>query len=591
MEWAVKPLRIGGASAFWGDSAVGAIQLVYRGKVDVLVFDYLAELTMSILSAARARDPAAGWATDFVTAAMKPTLKQIAAQNIRVLSNAGGLNPSACAAALEKLAAEQGLHLKIAVVEGDDLMPRLDDIRTADLRDLASGRVLPEAVVSANAYLGAGAVRAALDAGAQIVITGRCVDSALALGALMHHFGWRDDEHDKLAAGSLCGHILECGAQATGGLYTDWADVPDWEDIGYPIAVCEADGAFTITKSEGTGGVLKAAALKEQLLYEIGDPRAYFLPDVVCDFTAVEIVDTARGPCVTGARGRPATPFYKATITYEDGWKIAAQLTIIGIDAVAKAERTAQAILGRTRRMFRVLNIGDYSETRVECLGAESAYGAHSRARDAREVVLRIAARHQDKKALDIFGREIAQAGTSFSPGTTGAGLGRPTPQKLVRLFSCLTPKAWNAPTAQLAQAKYDVAVREGAPFEALPAMPPGPPLAGATRRIRLIEIAHARSGDKGDSVNIGVIARRAEDFELLRQALTIGVVADYFSYCVEGPVERFDLPGISAVNFLLHNALGGGGMASLRNDPLGKGFAQMLLDCEIDVPADWRAA
>ncbi len=587
----MKPvLRIGGASAFWGDSALGVIQLVERGDVDVLVFDYLAELTMSILSAARARDENAGWASDFVFAAMKPTLKTIAAKNIRVLSNAGGLHPRACAAALEKLCTEQGVQLKIAVVEGDDLMARLDDIRAAGLTDLTSGRTLPDGVVSANAYLGAGGVKAALDAGAQVVITGRCADSALALGALMHHFGWASDAYDKLAAGSLVGHILECGAQATGGLFTDWADVPDWEDIGYPIAEVDADGAFTLAKPAGTGGMLKAAAVKEQLLYEIGDPRAYLLADVACDFTGVEIKDTQAGPRVSGVKGRPPGPFYKTTITYEDGWKIAAQLTIIGIDAVAKAERTAHAILARTRKLFRALNLSDYSETRIECLGAESAYGPHSRARDVREVALRIAARHAEKKALDIFAREIAAAGTSFAPGTTGAGLGRPTPQKLVRLFSCLTPKAWTTPLLRVGVEESVVANPEGVEQEAFSAVAAAPALTGPTRKVRLMDLAHGRSGDKGDSVNIGVIARRAEDYELLRRTLTIAIVADYFSYCVEGPIERFELPGIGAVNFLMQRALGGGGMASLRNDPLGKGFAQMLLDCEIDAPADWRA-
>jgi hypothetical protein len=521
---------------------------------------------------------------------MKPTLKTIAAKNIRVLSNAGGLNPRACAAALEKLCAEQGVQLKIAVVEGDDLMAQLADIRAAGLSDLASGRPLPDAVVSANVYLGAGPVKAALDAGAQVVITGRCADSALALGALMHYFDWASSDYDRLAAGSLVGHILECGAQATGGLYTDWADVPDWEDIGYPIAVVDADGAFSLTKPAGTGGVLKAAAVKEQLLYEIGDPRAYLLADVACDFTGVQIADTEHGPQVSGAKGRAPSEFYKATITYEDGWKIAAQLTIIGVDAVAKAERTAQAILARTRHLFRALNLGDYSETRVECLGAESAYGPHSRARHVREVALRIAARHPERRALDLFAREIAAAGTSFSPGTTGAGLGRPTPQKLVRLFSCLTPKAWTASRLRVGTEESVIANPGGVDQAAVSAVAPPPPLTGPTRKVRLMALAHGRSGDKGDSVNIGVIARRAQDYELLRRTLTIAVVADYFSYCVDGPIERFELPGISAVNFLLQRALGGGGMASLRNDPLGKGFAQMLLDCEIDVPADWVA-
>ncbi|HLS55544.1 MAG TPA: acyclic terpene utilization AtuA family protein, partial [Zeimonas sp.] len=236
-----RVVRIGGASGFWGDSAVAAPQLVKGGAVDYLVFDYLAELTMSILAGARMKNPEAGYATDFVDVAMKSVLREVAAAGIRVVSNAGGVNPHGCARALSELAAGQGVELKIAVVEGDDVMPLIPALRAAGVRDLQRGTPLPERVLSANAYLGALPIRAALAAGAQVVITGRCVDSAVTLGVLMHEFGWSDDDYDRLAAGSLAGHVIECGCQATGGLHTDWDTVPDWPNIGYPILECHAD--------------------------------------------------------------------------------------------------------------------------------------------------------------------------------------------------------------------------------------------------------------------------------------------------------------------------------------------------------------
>jgi hypothetical protein len=227
-------VRIGGASGFWGDSSVGAPQLVASGQIDYLVFDYLAELTMSILAGARLKKPELGYATDFVTVAMRSVLRDVVARGIRVVSNAGGVNPQGCADALAALAAEQGVALRIAVVQGDDVLPLIDGLRSAEpaVRELQSGAPLPRQVLTANAYLGALPVRAALDAGAQVVITGRCVDSAVTLGVLMHHFGWEAGDHDLLAAGSLAGHIIECGCQATGGLHTDWQEVPDWAHIG-----------------------------------------------------------------------------------------------------------------------------------------------------------------------------------------------------------------------------------------------------------------------------------------------------------------------------------------------------------------------
>ncbi|MBI4011235.1 MAG: DUF1446 domain-containing protein [Candidatus Rokubacteria bacterium] len=587
-------VRIGGASGFWGDSAVGAPQLVRRARVDYLMFDYLAEVTMSLLVRARDKDPGQGYATDFVTTAMKSVLKEVAKQGIKVVANAGGVNPQACGAALRQLCADMGVDLKVAVVEGDDVIPLIPRLREAGTNEMFTGAPLPEKLVSANAYLGGLPVAAALRRGADIVVTGRCADSALALGVLMHAFGWAADDWDRLGAGSLVGHILECGAQATGGLHTDWEQVERWEDIGYPIAECRADGSFVVTKPEGTGGLVTPATVGEQMLYEIGDPAAYMLPDVVADFTGVTM--TPAGPHrveVRGARGYPATGTYKVSATFMDGWRAFATLAIIGQDAARKAERTAEAILARTRGMFRHLNMGDYRATDIEVIGAEAGYGPHSRARHVREVVLKLGVEHDSPMALGIFAREIAPAGTSWSPGTTGFVGGRPKPTPIVRLFSLLVDKALlPPPTVEIDGERIPVPVPVTggyAPAQARPAAPvAGTVPAGLRVEVPLVRLAWARSGDKGDASNIGVIARRPEYVELLRAELTPERVKAYFAHLVEGEVQRFEAPGIGGFNFLMQAALGGGGMASLRNDPLGKGMAQMALDIPVPVPAAW---
>ena len=575
-------VRIGGAAGFWGDSALGPRQLLDGGDLDYLVFDYLAELTMSLLATARRKHPELGYATDFIDV-MRDVLGDALARGVRVVANAGGINPQGCAAALRALAAEQGLAPRIAVVEGDDVTPLLPALR-------AEGLAPPATILSANAYLGALPIKAALDAGADVVITGRCVDSAVTLGALMHEFGWAADDYDRLAAGSLAGHLIECGCQGSGGLFTDWEDVPDWANSGYPVVECRADGSFVLGKPAGTGGLVTPAVAAEQLLYEIGDPARYVLPDVVCDFTHVTLEpDGPQRVLVQGARGLAPTRTYKVSATYADGFRSAAQLTIVGHDAERKARRSAEAILARTRAMFARAGLADYTATHIDILGMESGFG---------QAVMWLAVAHTQRAALDIFAREIAPAGTSWSPGTTGFG-GRPPVSPAIKQYSFLLDKARVEPIVHLPNGEQiRPTIPPGTATTAEPVSHPGVRPRGGTRAeprdgwrlVPLIELAWARSGDKGDTSNIGVIARRPEDLPLLREQLTPEAVAAHLADKVLGPVTRYELPGIHAFNFVCEQALGGGGMASLRHDPLGKGMAQWLLAMPVAVPPEFTS-
>jgi hypothetical protein len=587
-----KVVRIGGASGFWGDSMLGAPQLVASGLIDYLVFDYLAETTMAVLAAARAKKPELGYATDFVDSAMKQVLPDVMQRGIKVIANAGGINPRGCAAALKALATTLGHAPRIAVVEGDDISAQMAELRAAGMQDMFTQEPLPADVLSANAYLGALPVARALAAGADIVITGRCVDSAVTLGALIHEFGWSATDYDRLAGGSLAGHIIECGCQATGGIFTDWQQVPDWAHIGYPVIDCAADGSFELHKPPGTGGLIRRACAAEQLLYEIGDPGAYLLPDVTCDFREVRIDQlTDERVRVSGALGRPPGTRYKVSATLLDGYRCAGSMVIVGIDAAAKARRTGEAIVERTRDILAAAGLPDYTSVQVELLGAETLYGAQARTGASREVMVRVVVDHPMKKALEIFAREIAPSGTSWSPGTTMPSGGRPSPSPLIKPFSFLLDKRRVPVSVEVEGRRVAVEIppgsaeRAAAPASTAPAPWSDPPT-GTMLEVPLVKLAWARSGDKGNLSNIGLIARRPEWLPLLWQRITPQAVQQYFAHLVKGRVDRYHLPGIAAMNLVLHDALAGGGPASPRFDPLGKGMAQMLLDMPVHVPA-----
>ncbi|XP_050957854.1 uncharacterized protein LOC127158926 [Labeo rohita] len=596
-----KTVRIGCASGFWGDTATSVPQLIYGGKLDFLVFDYLSEITMSLLSAAKAKAPNMGYAPDFVLS-LSPFIKDISKKGIRVVSNAGGVNPLACGAALQEVVQKAGLDLKVAVVTGDDLMPQKDSLTELRMADSEGRKPLPKTVHSMNAYLGALPIKRCLDLGADIVVTGRCVDSAVVLGPLMHSFAWDCNNYDLLAAGSLAGHLIECGAQATGGIFTDWHTVPDWDNMGFPVVECSADGSFTLSKPPKTGGLVSFGTVAEQLVYEIGDPQRYLLPDVTCDFsnvTITEIPDVDGGTVkVGGAKGSPPSGDYKVCATYMDGFRATAVCPVGGPRAVEKARRTAESIIKRTQRIFKQLGLEDYAEVNIQVLGAEDTYGPHAANTSPREAVVWMAVHHKQKKALEFFSREVAPAGTGMAPGLTAIVGGRPRISPVLKPFFFLHPKAdlevhihVNGELVEThREAVSDPSLAEGhdPSLRSEEHSPTPTDLPSGPHTFRLEELAYTRSGDKGDSSNIGVIARHPLYFPYLKKCLTAEVVEQYFQHLIRKDqtglpsVKRYELPGIHGLNFILPNSLGGGGVASLRSDPQGKAYGQMLLDYKL---------
>ena len=594
-----KKVRIGCASAFWGDTSMAAQQLVKQGKIDYLVFDYLAEVTMSIMAGARMKNPDAGFAPDFVMT-LERLLKPIAEQGIKVVSNAGGVNVRGCVAALQAAIDKVGINLKVAAVEGDNLLKRQQEFADAGVVEMFSGEEFPEQCLSVNSYLGASAVRDALNAGADIVITGRVVDSAVVLGPLMHEFDWSETDYDQLAQGSLAGHVIECGAQCTGGNFTDWQLVEaGYANMGFPIVECVADGSFIVSKPKGTGGLISVGTVGEQVLYEIGDPSQYLLPDVTCDFTQVQLEQLDDDHVlVSGAKGRAPSDHYKVSATYMDGYRCNASFMIGGRQAVEKGQRVAESIIERVSFIFNAMGLEDFTATDIEVLGSETTYGEHSQSLNNREVVVKIAAHHQDKKALGIFAREIAQAATAMAPGLTGLVGGRPKPSPMIRLFSFLWPKDQIEVSYTLNDQSSSVVIAQGeclangvrnstALLNDNDVVGLDASLCDATTA--LINLAMARSGDKGDHCNIGILARDPTYLPYIQQAVQPEKIRNYLSHIMSknSDVKLYELPGLNAFNLMLEQALGGGGIASLRIDPQGKAMAQQLLDMPIALPLD----
>ena len=438
-------IRIASGQGFWGDLLSAPYDQVTRGEIEYLVMDYLAEVTMSILQKQRRKNPSLGYARDLVPL-MEQLLPLLVKKNIRVITNGGGVNPLACRDAIFAAAAKIGISgLSIGVVLGDDILGRLGDLRGRgiSLKNMETGEdfaAVNDRVMSANVYFGAAPIVEALGRGARIVITGRTTDTGLTLAPMMHEFGWKAGEWNRLAAGTVAGHILECGGQASGGNFSaDWRAVPDLAHIGFPIAEASPDGNVVITKHRGTGGLVSVQTVKEQLLYEIGNPAEYITPDCIADFTTIHV--SPDGPdrvLVAGVKGRPATDTYKVSMSYLDGYTASGTLTYAWPEALEKG-RAADEIL---RRRMEDLGLR-FEEIRTEFLGYDSCHGPLAvPPGEVNEVVLRIGVRGKDFAAVERFGKEIAPLILTGPPSVTGFAGGRPKPSEVIAYWPALLPKS-----------------------------------------------------------------------------------------------------------------------------------------------------
>ncbi len=569
----VKPatIRIGNAQAFWGDRGDAAAELLAQAPdLDYLTMDYLAEVSMSILAVQRERDPSVGYARDFVDVVASLAPYWAAGGRCKLIVNAGGLNPHGCAQACKQALESAGCRaLKIAVVSGDDVLTLVkqpvDDAQRLHFQNLDTGAPITDVtdrLVTANAYVGSRPIVEALRTGAEIVITGRVADPSLVAAACWHHFGWNETDWNRLAGATVAGHLVECGTQVTGGISTDWLDLPDPVHVGFPIVEVADDGSCHVTKPPGTGGAVNEWTVKEQLLYEIGDPGRYLSPDAAVSFLSlkVEQIDTDRVR-VSGATGSPRPETLKVSATYRDGYRAAGTLTIIGAEASAKAQRCGEIVLQRLKESSQVLRSAD-----LETFGSESA------------TVLRIAVEAESKGAVERFSKELMPLITAGPPGTTGYAEGRPRVHPVFRYWPCLIDRqAVNSRVEfmETVATNSSVNLPVTRPSTSRLAARPSKTSTPALQRPRILQdIACGRSGDKGIGANIGIIARKPEDFSLLKGWLTTDRVKEFFAADGVESVARYEMPNLSAMNFVLRGIL----RDSLRSDAQGKALAQRLL-------------
>ncbi len=593
-----KPVRIGNAQAFWGDRTDAAAEMLAREpELDYLTLDYLAEVSMSILAMQRERDPSAGYAREFVEVVRSLVPYWSSGGRCRLIANAGGLNAQGCAEACQAVLSEAGCRsMKIGVVSGDDVLELVRagaNASSPNFQNLDTGATLHEVrnrLVTANAYLGASPIVEALVGGADIVITGRVADPSLVVASCMHHFGWSDSELERLAGATVAGHLVECGTQVTGGISTDWLDIPDISHIGFPIVEVSADGSCVVTKPSGTGGRVAEMTVKEQLLYEIGDPDNYLSPDVTVSFLKLTVEDLGNDRVrVSGATGKPRPDTLKVSATFRDGFRAAGTLTIIGRNAKAKARRVGALVLQRVRDAGFTPR-DTIVETISSVVGSDDKHSPHPEGIE--ESVLRVAVEADNREAVDRFSRELMPYITAGPQGTTGYAEGRPRVHQVFRYWPCLISQDAVTPQVKLLSSIPDAAQTpplaaahsvhgSGADSAAQLAHSQLASERPARKPTLLYDIAVARSGDKGTSANIGVIARWHDRWEFLRKWLTADEVAAYFAPMGIDSVERFELPNLGALNFVIRGAL----RRSLRTDAQGKALGQILL--EMPLPED----
>lgn len=602
-----RTVLVGNAGGYWGDDPYALRrQLTGPRRLDYISIDFLAELSMSILQQQRAKDPNAGWARDFLTQ-LEPLLPILKRRGTRIVTNAGGVHPRACALALLAAARAQGLELRVAVVSGDDILPRLGELQrgSADLRNMETGArfaSVADRVVAANAYFGALPVREALRFDPDVVVCGRVTDTGITLGALMAAFDWAPTDFDRLAAGIVAGHIIECGAQASGGNFTDWRKVRSFDEMGFPLLECRQDGSFVVTRQPGSGGLVSCATVREQLLYEMGDPGAYLTPDCSADFTSLELRGDGRDRVlVSGVRGSAPPPSLKVSLAYRDGFKVSGSLIVCGPDARTKARRLAEIGWSRYFGELRRAGLGRPEAVETQFVGDDSCHGPLTPAHEPTEVLLRLSVRDARRATLEIFRKLVPSLILSGPPGVAVTG-GAPAVSEVVSYWPCRIPRAAAVPSIEVFEqrstSEQPIRVAETGPLawpaverasstrrraRAIPAKAQA--TGGAKVQLPLLALAHARSGDKGDTANVGLIGRSPECYAWLARHVTARRVAGWFRGIARGRVERHPVPNLWALNFLLARALGGGGTRSLRLDAQGKTLGQALLRCRLPAP------
>lgn len=588
-------LIIANAGGFWGDDLGALRRQLEGGYIDYITSDYLAEITMSILRKQQLKNPELGYITDFVDQ-ITDVAGLMIEKNVRMITNAGGINPLGCARAILSRLSKKGIKLKIAIVEGDNIYGQISEFYPAKVsfKNMETGEafepIMPK-LQSANAYLGMPPILKALETGADLILAGRVTDTSITMAPMIYEFGWELNDWDKLASALIAGHIIECGAQSTGGNFTDFQLVKKWENMGYPILEVNNDGTFVVTKHQDTGGLVSVDTVKEQLVYEMGNPSYYISPDVVADFLSIHLEQVGENRVkVFGIKGKPSTKFLKVSMAYEDGYRSSAAIMISAPYAIAKAKIFSDTFWKR-------LGI-DFHKKNAEMIGYNACHKNLAAPVEPNEIYLRFSVFDQDKSKMDSFAKGIATLILSGPPGVCVTG-GRPLPMGVMTYYPTLIPK-------ELIESKVSLINHEGKIVEAfyIPSTtgfeeeisssedkaivssdkPMFPKYDGNTKKVKLNQICLARSGDKGDMTNIGVIARNKAIYDYVKIYLTADLVKIWFKELCKGKVIRYELDNLMALNFLLEESLDGGGTKSLMIDAQGKTFASALLNCEIEV-------
>lgn len=587
-------IRIANAGGFWGDDLGVLRRQLEGGDIDYISSDFLAEVTMSILRKQQLKDHSLGYVTDFVDQIVD-VADLMKSKGVRMITNAGGINPIGCARKILSELEKKGVSLKIAVVDGDNIIDRIEEFypAKANFKNMDSGeefKSIIENIQSANVYLGVPPLIKALESGADLILAGRVTDTSVTMAPMIYELGWQLDDWDKLAAGLVAGHIIECGAQSSGGNFTDWLKVKRWDNMGYPIVEMNRNGDFIVYKHENTGGLISVDTIREQLVYEMGNPDQYISPDVVADFTELKLqeLDTNK-VLISGAKGYPSTPYLKVSMAYEDGYKATSSIVISGGKVLNKAKQFDRIFWERLNTEFLKKN--------TEFVGYNACHQHLAEHINPNEVLLRLSVYDTNPDKIKKFSMSIAPLILSGPPGVAVTG-GRARMQQVITYWPSLIPKDCITSNVHVLNSKGEILEsyhvnsllgyeEELQAMEIIEHTGFVDPSWDEDRLItvQLREICLARSGDKGDTVNIGVLARSEEIYQYLKHDLTAERVAEMFFGMVKGHIKRFEIDNLLALNFLLEESLDGGGTKSLMIDAQGKTFASALLNQEILIP------